>query len=303
MAAQWQSWTSEQSYRLFTEQTFQTLRETRVPEVLRTGLSSVVLQLKALGIDDVAHFDFMSKPKTEAIIRALEKLVALGAIDRKGRLTANLGESMALLPLEPTYAKALLSSSTYNCSDEMLTIVSLLSADSGSIFVHSLNQRAQATLRRMEFMAPEGDLITYLNVYKAFKKAGESKAWCSKSFVNFRCLRHAVKVRQQLRRLLNRLKINVRSCGDDLTLVRKALLSGFFLNAARRQPNGEYRALTTGQEVRIHPSSVLSKKKPDCLIFNEIVLTSQKYIRDVTAIEPRWLAEVVPRYFGGSLSK
>ncbi|GAB5367991.1 hypothetical protein AAMO2058_001279300 [Amorphochlora amoebiformis] len=104
-------------YRLFTENTFEALREVIVPEILRTSLASVVLQLKALKVNDVANFDFMSKPPRMAIVRALEQLVALGAVDRKGKLSTPLGERMALLPLEPPYSRALLSSPKYTCTE------------------------------------------------------------------------------------------------------------------------------------------------------------------------------------------
>jgi len=284
-------------YRLYTEPVFRELRDTRIPEVLRTSLSSVVLQLKALKVDDIPSFDFMSKPPKVAILRALEELLALEALNRNGSLTKPLGIQMSILPLEPKFSKALLSAERFSCTEEVLTVVSVLSSDAGGLFVSPREKRVEAAASRIGFIAGEGDLLTYANVFNGFKKAGSSAQWCKKHYVSARCLRHSVKVRQQLQRILSRLKVPLVSCGKETSNVCKALLCGFFLNAARRQPNGEYRALHTKQEVRIHPSSVLHRSKPESVIFAELIVTSQKYIRDLTIVETRWLSELVPNFF------
>lgn len=114
-------------YRLYTESSFKTLlQDNTYPEILRSNLSSVVLQLKKLGIDDLVHFDFMDPPAPETMMRALELLNYLGALDDEGDLT-ELGSKMAQIPLEPELSKILLSSEKYKCVNEILTIVSLLS--------------------------------------------------------------------------------------------------------------------------------------------------------------------------------
>lgn len=92
------------------------------PEILRSNLSAVVLQLKRLGIDDLVHFDFMDPPAPETLMRALELLYYLGALDEDGNLT-KFGEQMAEFPLEPQLSKVLLSAKDYQCSEEMLIIV------------------------------------------------------------------------------------------------------------------------------------------------------------------------------------
>ncbi len=114
-------------FRLYTEESFtKILQDNTYPEILRSNLSSVVLQLKKLGIDDLVHFDFMDPPAPETMMRALEMLNYLGALDDEGDLT-QLGAKMAQIPLEPELAKILLSAEKYKCVNEILTIVSLLS--------------------------------------------------------------------------------------------------------------------------------------------------------------------------------
>jgi pre-mRNA-splicing factor ATP-dependent RNA helicase DHX15/PRP43 len=113
-------------FRLYTENAFmKELIETTYPEILRSNLGTVVLQLKKLGIDDLVHFDFMDPPAPETLMRALELLNYLGALDDDGNLTT-LGTIMADFPLDPQLAKMLIASPQYGCSNEIMTIVSLL---------------------------------------------------------------------------------------------------------------------------------------------------------------------------------
>jgi len=115
-------------YRLFTETSFnKDLQENTYPEILRSNLSNVVLQLKKLGVNDLVHFDYMDPPAPETLMRALEHLNYLGAMDDEGNLT-RYGEIMSELPLDPQLSKILITASKqYLCTTEILTIVSLLS--------------------------------------------------------------------------------------------------------------------------------------------------------------------------------
>jgi len=115
------------AYRLYTEKSFKTdLIETTYPEILRSNLGSVVLQLKKVGIDDLVHFDFMDPPAPETMMRALELLNYLGALDDSGDLTET-GRIMSEFPLDPQLAKVLIESPTYKCGNEALSIVAMLS--------------------------------------------------------------------------------------------------------------------------------------------------------------------------------
>src|SRR5947199_2421048 len=102
------------------------MHENTYPEILRSNLGSVVLQLKKLGIDDLVHFDFMDPPAPESLMRALELLNYLGALDDEGNLT-HVGHLISEFPLDPQLSKLLVSSPQYNCSNEMLSIVAMLS--------------------------------------------------------------------------------------------------------------------------------------------------------------------------------
>ena len=113
-------------YRLCREPDFLALPRNTPPELQRTDLSLAVLQLKALGIDNIVRFEFPSAPPARNLISAMELLYALGAIDEGGQLTRPLGENMAELPIHPTLSKMLLSSGQMGCSKEIVTIVAML---------------------------------------------------------------------------------------------------------------------------------------------------------------------------------
>ena len=118
-------------FRLYTEKAFKSeMQDNTYPEILRSNLGTVVLQLKKLGIDDLVHFDFMDPPAPETLMRALELLNYLSALDDSGNLT-DLGAIMAEFPLDPQLAKMLIASTEYNCSNEILSITAMLSGERG----------------------------------------------------------------------------------------------------------------------------------------------------------------------------
>eukprot|EP01097_Dermamoeba_algensis_P008548 TRINITY_DN5735_c0_g1_i1.p1 TRINITY_DN5735_c0_g1~~TRINITY_DN5735_c0_g1_i1.p1 ORF type:complete len:471 (-),score=97.73 TRINITY_DN5735_c0_g1_i1:477-1889(-) len=173
-------------FRLYTENAFKKdLQAQTYPEILRSNLSSVVLQLKKLGIDDLVHFDFMDPPAPETLMRALELLNYLGALDDEGNLT-ELGTQMSEFPLDPQLAKMIIASPKYNCSNEILTITSMLSVP--NCFVRPKEQQKNADEKKGQFTHIDGDHLSLLNVYHAFKQNKESQSWCYENFINFRTM-------------------------------------------------------------------------------------------------------------------
>lgn len=176
-------------YRLYTENTFKELEDDTVPEIRRCNLAAAVLSLKASGIDNVLEFDYMDKPSRASLVRALEELYALGAIDDKGHLSA-LGKQMAEFPLDPSYSKVLIQSKEYGCSLEVIAIISLLSVD--SVFFTPSDKRDQATEARKKFLHPDGDHLTLLNVLKSYWEVKGDMEWCRENFINNRNVKIAM---------------------------------------------------------------------------------------------------------------
>lgn len=218
-------------FRLYTEKAFsKELKENTYPEILRSNLSSVVLTLKKLKIDDIVHFDYMDPPAPETLMRALEELNYLGALSDEGELTKE-GALMSEFPLDPTLAKVLLASVKHRCVNEAATVVAMLGVPNA--FLRPKECQAEADSAKARFSHEDGDHLTLLNVFNAFKLKKESQDWCYDHFVNYRGLRQANDIRDQLLSIMLKqgLKLASKPMGDPeyYPSIRKALLAGFFL--------------------------------------------------------------------------
>ncbi|XLT26278.1 hypothetical protein HN873_020674 [Arachis hypogaea] len=165
-------------YRLYTESAYRNeMPPTTIPEIQRINLAMTTLNMKAMGINDLLSFDFMDPPSSQAIISAMEQLYSLGALDEEGLLT-KLGRKMAEFPLDPPLS---------NMPRE---------------------KHAQADQKRAKFFQPEGDHLTLLAVYEAWKAKKFSGPWCFENFVQSQSLRRAQDVRKQLLIMDKKLKLN-----------------------------------------------------------------------------------------------
>ncbi|KGU27643.1 pre-mRNA-splicing factor ATP-dependent RNA helicase PRP43 [Candida albicans P34048] len=292
-------------FRLYTEEAFKKeLIEQSYPEILRSNLSSTVLELKKLGIDDLVHFDFMDPPAPETMMRALEELNYLQCLSDEGDLTA-LGRLASQFPLDPMLAVMLIGSPAYSCSEEILTIVAMLSVP--NVFVRPASARKRADEAKLSFAQADGDHLTLINVYEAFISPEASEIgthkWCRDNFLSYRSLTSAKNVRNQLQRLMQKYDLQLISQYNQVSEfeywenVKKALVAGFFMQVAKKKSgNKGYLTVKDNQDVLIHPSTVLSKEG-EWLIYNEFVLTSKNYIRTVTVVKPEWLVEIAPKYY------
>jgi pre-mRNA-splicing factor ATP-dependent RNA helicase DHX15/PRP43 len=289
-------------YRLYTEKSFhEDLQETTYPEILRSKMSNVVLTLKKLGIDDLVHFDFMDPPAPETLMRALELLNYLGALDDEGELT-ELGYQMSDLPLDPQLAKMILVSPEYGCSAEIVSIVACMSVP--QIFLRPRESAKLADEAKAQFSQSDSDHLTLLNAFAAYELVpmSERKKWCWDNFINERSMQSAENVRKQLLGIMRKLDVplvtsdtkgNGSFCYMD---IRKALTAGMFMQVAHKQRTGDYLTVKDNQIVYIHPSSVVDSR-PEWVIFEEFALTTKNYIRTVTATSVDWLVELAPHYF------
>ncbi|ESQ33538.1 hypothetical protein EUTSA_v10006650mg [Eutrema salsugineum] len=284
-------------YRLYTAFNYNNdLEENTVPEVQRTNLASVVLALKSLGIHDLINFDFMDPPPAEALVKALELLFALGALNKLGELT-KAGRRMAEFPLDPMLSKMIVVSDKYKCSDEIISIAAMLSVG-GSIFYRPKDKQVHADNARMNFHTGNvGDHIALLKVYSSWKETNYSTQWCYENYIQVRSMKRARDIRDQLEGLLERVEIEISSNLNDLDSVRKSIVAGFFPHTAKLQKNGSYRTVKHPQTVHIHPNSGLSQVLPRWVVYHELVLTSKEYMRQVTELKPEWLIELAPHYY------
>ena len=254
-------------YRLYTEDSYRDLEDATVPEIQRSDLAPVILQLKALGVDNIARFDFFTPPPSELIIRALELLYSLGALDDYAKLTKPLGTRMAELSVEPVMSKVLLSATEFGCLSEMLSIAAMTTLQGSVWFSHDGEKKASESARH-KFAAEEGDHLTLLNVYHAFVTKGKKDAkWCRDNYLNYKSMVRAVSVRNQLRRYLERFNIDVSEtlsiqpkAGGDASkgeAIRRCLTTGFFAQAAHFQPDGTFKTIDGSTTLHPHPSSLM----------------------------------------------
>ncbi|OMO89589.1 hypothetical protein COLO4_19679 [Corchorus olitorius] len=286
-------------FRLYTAYTYHTeLDANTPPEIQRTNLASVILSLKSLGIDDLLKFDFMDPPSSEALLKALELLFALGALNKHGELT-KVGRQMAEFPLDPMLSKMIVASAKYKCSDEIISIAAMLSVGN-SIFYHPKHKQIHADNARKNFhIGNVGDHIALMKVYNSWKETNYSTQWCSENYVQVRSMKRARDIREQLESRLERVGIELTSNSNDLEAIKKAITSGFFPHSARLQKDGSYRTVKSRntQTAYIHPSSGLAEVRPRWVVYDQLVLTSKEYMRQVTELKPEWLLEIASHYY------
>ncbi|KRY69080.1 putative ATP-dependent RNA helicase DHX35 -like protein, partial [Trichinella pseudospiralis] len=246
------------AFRLYPESEFDKLRPFTVPEIQRIHLAPALLQLKALGINNVLRFHYLSRPPAMSMSRGLELLLALGAIDEDGKLTSPLGVQMAELPLPPMHAKALLVSGSLHCSEELLSIMAMLQVQ--DIFLSPFGSKHKAEVMKRKFSVEDGDHLTMLNVYACFTEAGKTQRWCAEHYVNYKGLCRATEIRAQLLTFLRRFKIPIVSCFgrlDAIDRIKQALVSGFFSCAAKLDHTGTYRTIRENFPLKISKGSAL----------------------------------------------
>ena len=290
-------------FRLYTKESYEKeLKKSSIPEILRSNITSVVLNLLKLGIQDLVHFDFIDPPAPETMMRAIEMLNYLGAMDDDGKLT-ELGSQMNQFPLEPELSKMVLAGVKYKCINDILTIAATLSVKSP--FLRPRGKENEADSKKYQFTHHSGDHITLIMVYNAFKKNELIKDWCRDNYINYRTMKAIDNVRNQLSDILKKMNIivpendyNNEIKGKRERRILKSLIAGYFAQVAHLETAGYYITVKDNQYVFIHPSSYLhGSRKSTWVLFHEFVLTSKNYIRTVTEIQPEYLLQVAPHYF------
>lgn len=278
-------------YRLFTEETMDNdMYQQSIPEIKRTNLSNTILLLKSLGIEDVLGFPFIDQPPLQTLLASLYELWFNGALDNFGKLTY-LGKQMSNFPLPPSLSKILLVSAQNGCSEDMLTIVSMLSIP--TVFSRPKDLEKESDQARARFFVPESDHLTLLNVYSQWKSNKFSSYWCQQHFLTYKSLLKAKDIREQLVKIMKKNQIPILSSGKDWNIIRKCICSGFTYQAAKVTGLGKYVNLRTGMPVTLHPTSALFGlgDPPQYVIYNELLMTTKEYICCVTAVDPFWLMD------------
>ncbi|RLV90896.1 Pre-mRNA-splicing factor ATP-dependent RNA helicase prp16 [Spathaspora sp. JA1] len=294
------------SYRLYTERAIDSLYLQPIPEIQRTNLCNSMLLLKSLHIEDVTKFPFLDPPPKDLLNCSLYDLWAIGALDNLGELTT-LGKSMTKFPIEPTLAKLILLSTqpAFHCSQEMITIVAMLSVP--NIFQRPKERAKEADIARDKFIIAESDHLTLLNVYNQWNvnlTKRNINAWCSKNFLQLKSLLRVRDIRKQLVLIMQSSKLPLlKSRSDDD--IRKCLAAAFYQQAAKLSKmnlngNPEFINLRHGyMKMYLHPTSSLldSNLSSNFVVYHELILTTKEYMNYVTVVEPIWLLEFGYKFY------
>lgn len=305
------------AYRLYTERATKNdqMHLQPIPEIQRTNLSNVMLLLRSLKVDNLQKFPFLDPPPQDLLSRSLYDLWVIGALDNFGNLTS-LGSDMSNFPMEPTLSKLIILSckNEFHCSEEILTVVSMLSIP--SVFFRPKERAQEADSIREKYVIAESDHLTLLNVYNQWQqqlvKSNSSykklSIWCDKNFLQIKSLIRAREIRNQLVLIMKKYKLPIsKSRSDDD--IRKCLCAAYFQQLARLIKNNisgnsqaEYVNLRNKvMTMYLHPTSALNggtDMAPNFVVYHELLLTTKEYMSCVTAVDPLWLLQYGYYFYG-----
>jgi ATP-dependent helicase HrpA len=304
--------------RLYSEEDFASRPEFTEPEILRTSLASVILQMTSLGLGQVERFPFVEPPDQRAVRAGVQLLEELGALvptsstGRKGggdrpRLTQT-GRRLARLPIDPRLARMILEADRLGCVREVLVITAALSIQDPR--ERPEEHRARADQLHARFRDPRSDFVTLLNLWRHLrtkqKELGSSafRRMCREEHLNYLRVREWQEFETQLRQVTREVGIKAGAPAEtpDEDSVHRALLSGLLSHIGLRDSDRRDYLGARGTRFEIFPGSGLFKKPPDFVMAAELVETSRLWGRQNAAIDPLW-AEQLADGLGGDLVK
>ena len=283
-------------FRLYAEQDFLSRPEFTDPEIVRTNLASVILQMKALKLGDVSDFGFIDPPDDRLVKDGYETLHELGAVDSDGALT-DLGRDLARLPIDPTLGRMLLAAEKEDSLAEMLVIAAALSIQDPR--ERPMDKRDQADAAHEQWADENSDFDALLNLWAWWnerrRKLSGSKLRkaCAQNFLSYMRMREWADTHQQLKRLVTEMGHKPNDKPADYDDVHRALLVGLIRNIGRLKDPPEYQG-ARGQRFYIFPGSGLFRNKPKWVMAGELVRTTRLYARNAARIDPAWVERGAP---------
>ena len=292
--------------RLYSEDDFSGREDYTDPEIKRSSLAGVILQMNLLRLGKIEDFPFVEQPSGSLIRAGYSELEEIGAISEAGEITAE-GKRIARLPIEPRFGKMLLTSMEYGCLEKMLTIVSGLSVQDPRL--RPVEKQEEADRAHSKYQDKFSDFVSWLHLYRVLQeereKAGSNNKYnrfCKDNFLSYLRLREWFNTRTQLEqelikygagkkkpRYAEKKKLGVHDIPEEN--LHRALLSGLLSRCGRyHEDDKEYRG---ARETRylIWPGSGVSGQKAEWIVAAEIIETSRKFARTVARIKPEWLED------------
>jgi ATP-dependent helicase HrpA len=287
--------------RLYSEEDFTSRPEYTEPEVLRTNLAAVILQMVSLGLGDIAAFPFLTPPDSRGIKDGLDLLSELGAIDsaakgqgqgeRATKLT-RVGHQLAKLPIDPRFGRMVIESKTQATSREVMAIVAGLTIQDPR--ERPLERRAQADEKHARFADPTSDFLTLLNLWNYLEtqqqELGSSafRRLCKTEYLNYLRVREWQDVYRQLKQLAKPLGLHLGEPSVNPDGIHRSMLSGLLSHIGLKDTAKRDYIGARQQRFVLFPGSALSKKQPNAVMSAELVETSRLFARTNAAIDPAW---------------
>lgn len=300
--------------RLYGEEDFENRPEFTDPEILRTNLASVILQMTSIGLGDIAAFPFIDEPDKRSITDGLQLLTELGAIepaktgDRHRRLTP-IGRQLAQIPLDPRLARMIVEADKHACVREVMVIAAALSIQDPR--ERPTDAEAQAQQAHARFRDPTSDFLGFLNLWNYLKKqqkelsGNQFRRMCRSEYLNYLRVREWQDIFAQLRQVASQIGVTLNS-GEaaDPQSVHIALMSGLLSHLGLKDPANQHQYIgARGTKFAIFPGSGLFKKPPQFVMAAELVETSRLWARVNAKIEPEWAEDLAPHLIKRSYSE
>ena len=270
-------------YRLYSRKDFDTRPEYTTEEIYRTDLSEVVLRMAELGITDFYGFDFIANPGREGIIGAVDTLHMLGALEDDNTLSP-IGQMMVKFPLEPRISRIIVEAIMRfpDVIDKAIIAASFLSTNSP--FVLPQNEEMEARKAHHRFRDMQGDFVTYLNLFHAYKQTDNTEKYCKKNYLDERVMAEIVNINEQLTEIVSeKMGIPVTENKGNINDYLCCIASGMIQFVCIRTGRESYHSLTA-DHICIHPGSVMFKQNPVFIVAGEIVRTSRIYAMSVSPL-------------------
>jgi ATP-dependent helicase HrpA len=277
--------------RLYSEEDFLRRPEFTDPEILRTNLSSVILQMISLGLGEIEAFPFLQKPDSRGVKDGLDLLRELNAIDKDGRIT-RIGRQLTQLPVDPRLARMIVESKPQGCTREVTAIVAGLSIQDPR--ERPLERRAQADQQHARFVDPTSDFLALLNLWNYLEEkqkelsGNQFRRLVKSEYLNYLRVREWQDVYRQLTRSAKQLGMHVGEPRISPDAIHRALLAGLLSHIGLRDlAKKDYVGARQSRFV-VFPGSALAKKQPSAIMSAELVETSRLFARTNAAIDPAW---------------
>lgn len=285
--------------RLYSEQDFESRPEFTDPEILRTNLASVILQMVSLKLGDIEQFPFIQPPEHKAIRDGLTLLHELGALhDKQDKPSlTTIGRGLARIPLDPRMARMLIEANTNGCLDDVMVIVAAMTIQ--DVRERPLDFQAQADQAHARFKDKTSDFLSMLKLWDYIKQTRNEQSGnkfrkrMKQEFLHYMRIREWFDLVRQLKDVAKQLgwtyQEGTERRSDDIHM---SLLSGLLSNIGARDGNSKEFQGARNTRFLVFPGSALAKKPPEFLMAAELVETSRLWARDVAAIDPAWVEKL-----------